>query len=241
MLEVRRLNARLGDSQFRWDFQLPEGSLTAVIGASGLGKSTLLNLLCGLHQPTGGDVLWQGHSLLDQPVAQRPFGVLFQANNLFDHLSVELNLALGMNPSGRLTDSQQAYLQQAAERFELQTLLARRPDQLSGGQQQRVALARVFLQRKPVLLLDEPFSSLDPALRQEGLKWVRDIQREQGSTVILVTHHLDEMLDATDQVLLGLESEQWLNLSLAEFERKRSQGAFDTLLGRSLANPQKVE
>lgn len=241
MLEVRRLSARLGESHFYWDFQLPTGSLLAVIGASGLGKSTLLNLLCGLHAPSGGDVLWQGRTLLDQPVAQRPFGVLFQANNLFDHLSVELNLALGLNPSGRLTDVQQAQLHQAAQRFELHSLLARRPDQLSGGQQQRVALARVFLQRKPVLLLDEPFSSLDPALRQEGLAWVRDIQREQRSTVILVTHHLDEMLGATDHVLLGLQSEQWLKLSQAEFERKRTAGAFEALLGRSLANPQKVE
>lgn len=237
MLDVRRLTARLGERRFQWDFHLAEGALMAVVGASGLGKSTLLNLLAGLQQPTAGELCWQRCSLLDQPVAQRPFGVLFQANNLFDHLSVALNLALGLHPSGRLTDSQQASLQQAAQRFDLQSLLARRPDQLSGGQQQRVALARVFLQRKPVLLLDEPFASLDPALRQEGLGWVREIQREQGSTVILVTHHLDEMLDATDQVLLGLDSEQWLSLSLAEFERKRSEGAFDTLLGSSLANP----
>lgn len=241
MLEVRRLSAQLGESYFHWDFQLPTGSLMAVVGASGLGKSTLLNVLCGLHSPSGGDLLWQGRTLLDQTVAQRPFGVLFQANNLFDHLSVELNLALGLNPSGRLNEQQQAQLHQAAQRFELHSLLTRRPDQLSGGQQQRVALARVFLQRKPVLLLDEPFSSLDPALRQEGLAWVRDIQREQRSTVILVTHHLDEMLSATDSVLLGLESEQWLKLGLAEFQRKRNEGAFDTLLGHSLANPQKVE
>lgn len=241
MLEVKRLTARLGETYFHWDFQLPTGSLLAVIGASGLGKSTLLNLLCGLQQPTGGDLAWQGESLLDRAVAQRPFGVLFQSHNLFDHLSVELNLALGLQPHGRLSEAEREQLQQAARRFELSSLLARKPDQLSGGQQQRVALARVFLQRKPVLLLDEPFSSLDPALRQEGLDWVRDIQREQGSTVILVTHHLDEMIDATDRVLLGLDTEQWLDLSLREFRRKRAEGAFDTLLGRSLADPQKVE
>lgn len=241
MLEVTRLTAQLGEQHFQWDFQLPTGALMAVIGASGLGKSTLLNVLSGLQAPAGGDVRWQGQSLLDQPVAQRPFGILFQANNLFEHLSVELNLALGLNPSGRLDDSQRTRLETAAQRFELQSLLARRPDQLSGGQQQRVALARVFLQRKAVLLLDEPFSSLDPALRQEGLAWVREIQKELGSSVILVTHHLDEMLAVTDQVLLGLQSEQWLNLSVTEFQRQRHDGAFDTLLGRSVANPQKVE
>lgn len=241
MLEVKRLSAQMGERYFHWDFALAQGALLAVIGASGLGKSTLLNVLCGLQSPTGGDVIWQGESLLSMPLAQRPFSVLFQANNLFDHLSVELNLALGLNPSGKLNDRQNDQLLTAARRFDLHTLLSRRPDQLSGGQQQRVALARVFLQQKPVLLLDEPFSSLDPALRQDGLNWVQEIQREQNSSVILVTHHLDEMLTATDAVLLGLESEQWLNLSVADFQRKRTEGAFDTLLGQFLANPQKVE
>ncbi|WP_108125098.1 ATP-binding cassette domain-containing protein [Saccharospirillum mangrovi] len=241
MLEVKRLSAQLGERYFQWDFLLPQGLLLAVIGASGLGKSTLLNVLCGLQNPIGGDVFWRGESLLGMPVAQRPFSVLFQSNNLFDHLSVETNLALGLQPSGKLTEAQHDRLHTAARRFDLHNLLSRRPDQLSGGQQQRVALARVFLQQKPVLLLDEPFSSLDPALRQEGLNWVQEIQREHNSSVILVTHHLDEMLTATDAVLLGLQSEQWLNLSLADFQRKRREGAFDTLLGQFLANPQKVE
>lgn len=241
MLEVKRLSAQLGERYFHWDFSLRQGALLAVIGASGLGKSTLLNVLCGLQAPISGDVFWQGQSLLSTPIAQRPFSVLFQANNLFDHLSVELNLALGLNPSGKLSAAESDQLLTAARRFDLHTLLSRRPDQLSGGQQQRVALARVFLQQKPLLLLDEPFSSLDPALRQDGLNWVQEIQREHNSAVILVTHHLDEMLTVTDAVLFGLESEQWLNFSLAEFQRRRSEGAFDTLLGASLANPQKVE
>lgn len=231
MLDVRQLTARLGDQTFHWEFKLAAGDLMAIVGASGLGKSTLLNVLCGLLPAASGDVRWRGDSVLDAPVHHRPFGILFQSHNLFEHLSVEVNLALGIHPSGRLGEADREGLLAAARRFDIAGLLDRTPDRLSGGQQQRAALARVFLQRKPVLLLDEPFSSLDPALRQEGLNWVRDMQAEQGSTVLLVTHHLDEMLAATDQVLLGLTSEQWLSLSTDEFERQRAQGAFRSLLG----------
>lgn len=231
MLELDHLDTRLGEQSFHWHCQLPAGGLMAVVGASGLGKSTLLNVLCGLLPATAGDVRWRGESVLGLPVARRPFGILFQSHNLFEHLSLEVNLALGLDPSGRLDEAQRTRLEQAARRFDIHTLLQRKPDQLSGGQQQRAALARVFLQRKPVLLLDEPFSSLDPALRQEGLSWVQDMQAEQGSTVLLVTHHLDEMLSATDQVLLGLTREQWLSLTVSEFEHKRARGEFESLLG----------
>jgi thiamine transport system ATP-binding protein len=233
MLEVNNLSTRLGEQGFHWQFWLNAGELMAVVGASGLGKSTLLNLLMGLQSPTQGDILWQSRSVAAQAVHERPFGILFQSNNLFNHLSVRLNLALGISRTGRLKEEQQEKLETAARRFELQSMLDRTPDQLSGGQQQRVALARVFLQRKPVLLLDEPFSSLDPALRREGLNWVTDMQSELGTTVLLVTHHLEEMLPATDRILLGLTARQWLNLSVPEYRQKRAEGKFESLMGGS--------
>lgn len=231
MLEVNNLSVRLGDQDFHWQFQLNAGELMAIVGASGLGKSTLLNVLMGLQAPVQGEVHWQGRAVMHLPVNERPFGILFQSNNLFDHLSVRLNLALGLSRSGRLSEQQQQKVEVAARRFELQSMLDRTPGQLSGGQQQRAALARVFLQRKPVLLLDEPFSSLDPALRQEGLDWVRDMQSELGCAVLLVTHHVEEMLTVTDRILLGLTSQQWLDLSVTEFRQKRQEGRFESLLG----------
>jgi len=209
MLDVKQLAMHLDNHSFEWSFALPHNKLLAVVGGSGIGKSSLLNTLLGLRPAQSGKIFWCGQDVARLPLQQRPFGVLFQSHNLFDHLSVTTNLALGLAPSARLNTSQRKQLAAAAERFQLTELLAKRAGELSGGQQQRVALARVFLQNKPVLLLDEPFSSLDPALRADGLAWVKDMQREHGTTVILVTHHLAEMAADVDSVLEGVSSTLW--------------------------------
>ena len=209
MLDVKQLAMHLDDHRFEWSFALPHNKLLAVVGGSGIGKSSLLNTLLGLRPAQSGKIFWCGQDVARLPLQQRPFGVLFQNHNMFDHLSVTTNLALGLAPSARLNAPQRQQLAVAAERFQLTELLHNRAGALSGGQQQRVALARVFLQNKPVLLLDEPFSSLDPALRADGLAWVKDMQREHGTTVILVTHHLAEMAADVDSVLEGVSSTLW--------------------------------
>ena len=209
MLDVKQLAMHLDNHSFEWSFALPHNKLLAVVGGSGIGKSSLLNTLLGLRPAQSGKIFWCGQDVARLPLQQRPFGVLFQSHNMFDHLSVTTNLALGLAPSARLNAPQRQQLAAAAERFQLTELLAKRAGELSGGQQQRVALARVFLQNKPVLLLDEPFSSLDPALRADGLDWVKDMQREHGTTVILVTHHLAEMAADVDSVLEGVSSTLW--------------------------------
>ncbi len=209
MLELRDVVVEQGANHFDWCFQLPKGQFLAITGGSGIGKSTLLNCLLGFVQPTQGAILWDDADLSSVSVQNRPFGILFQQNNLFDHLSVEKNLALGLSPSSRLSAEQKEQLLSYAERFQLSPLLKKKCTQLSGGEQQRVALARVFLQDKPVLLLDEPFSSLDPALRKEGLEWVKELKQEQNSTIIMVTHHLEEIHSAVDSILEGVSSQHW--------------------------------
>jgi thiamine transport system ATP-binding protein len=209
MLEVRNVRLQQGQDHFYWDFQLNAGQFMAITGGSGVGKTTLLNCLLGFAKADSGSVLWQGEDLVSVPVQHRPFGVLFQQHNLFEHLTVEKNLALGLSPSGRLSAEQKQKLQRYAQRFQISDLLKKKSTQLSGGQQQRIALARVFLQNKPVLLLDEPFSSLDPALRLEGLKWVSELKREQNTTVLMVTHHLAEIQNDVDIVMEGVSSQQW--------------------------------
>ncbi len=209
MLKIDSVRCQLATHRFEWSFRVPEGAFLAVTGGSGVGKSTLLNVLLGFQPIECGSMQWAGNDLSGLKVYERPFGVLFQKDNLFEHLSVEKNLALGLHPGAKLNGEQREQLWLAAERFQIQSILAQKAMRLSGGQQQRVALARVFLQNKPVLLLDEPFSSLDPGLRQEGLEWVSEMQKQQGTTVVMVTHHLDEIEPAVDSILEGVSSDCW--------------------------------
>lgn len=208
-LVVNHVTVNFEGQAFQWDFTVNQGEFLAVVGDSGVGKSTLLKTLLGLHTIASGSIHWHDQELSGLKPSDRPFGILFQQDNVFEHLSVEKNLAFGLSASGQLTAEQQTLLASAAERFQLGALLQRRASDLSGGQQQRVALARVFLQRKPVLLLDEPFSSLDPTLRLEGLQWVTELQKESGLSVIMVTHHLDEISDTVDAVLAAQGPLEW--------------------------------
>jgi thiamine transport system ATP-binding protein len=124
--------------------------------------------------------------------------MLFQQHNLFEHLTVRQNIGLGLQPNLKLSRLEQNTLQQAAERLQISELLDRLPTSLSGGQQQRVALARCLVRRKPYLLLDEPFSALDPALRQEMMQEVRMLATEQRIGVLLVSHQPQEAKDLAD-------------------------------------------
>jgi thiamine transport system ATP-binding protein len=213
MLEVEDVTTNLDALKFNWTFNVAEQSMLAVTGNSGIGKSTLLNTLLGIQPLHTGRIVWNGTDISQLPVKSRPFGVLFQKDNLFEHLTVERNLSFGFSPSGKFSAEQQIKLKAAAERFQIIDLLKQRCSTLSGGQQQRVALARVFLQNKPILLLDEPFSSLDPDLRLDGLNWVTELQAENKTTVIMVTHHLDEIVDRVDEVLEGVSSSHWKQYS----------------------------
>jgi thiamine transport system ATP-binding protein len=161
--------------------------ITALIGPSGAGKSTLLNLIAGFVVPSQGRILWDGRDISQQPPAQRPVSMLFQDNNLFPHLTVWENLALALTHR-RPNAGQSAKMTQALSRVGLVGYEARKPGALSGGQQSRVALARVLLQARPLMLLDEPFAALGPALKQEMLDLVAEISAETGMHVVMVSH-----------------------------------------------------
>lgn len=169
------------------DLQVPEGSRTAVIGPSGAGKSTLLGAVAGF-VPVRGRVSWAGADLTPLAPGTRPLSILFQDNNLFPHLSVAQNVGLGLRPDLRLSPADHAAVAAALERVGLAGLGARKPAALSGGQQGRVALARVLLRARPLLLLDEPFAALGPALKAEMLALVATIATEGGLTLLMVTH-----------------------------------------------------
>lgn len=188
MLTLEGLDIRQGDFRLTADFSLDDGAVVAMIGPSGAGKSTLFNVIAGFFAPVAGRVMWNGRDITALPPAQRPVAMLFQDNNLFPHLTVAQNVGLGIRPNLRLTPQDKTNVDQALARVGLQGLDTRKPAFLSGGQQGRVALARVLVQRRPLILLDEPFAALGPALKMEMLDLVAELAAETGATLLMVSH-----------------------------------------------------
>jgi thiamine transport system ATP-binding protein len=161
--------------------------VTTLLGASGEGKSTLLHLLGGFLNGHG-ELDFNSESLLRLAPYERPISTLFQSDNLFPQLTVWQNVAIGVSPSLSLSTEQKDKVNWALEKTQLVDKTGRFPQALSGGQAQRVAIARVLVRNKPILLLDEPFSALDPALREEMLYLVREVTEELSLTTLLVSH-----------------------------------------------------
>ncbi|MGE5983827.1 thiamine ABC transporter ATP-binding protein ThiQ [Klebsiella aerogenes] len=176
----------------RFTLSVERGERIAVLGPSGAGKSTLLNLIAGFLPPASGSLLIDGEKHNATPPAQRPVSMLFQENNLFNHLTVRQNIGLGIHPGLKLNREQRAQVTAIAEQMGMDTLLDRLPGELSGGQRQRAALARCLVRQQPVLLLDEPFSALDPALRQEMLTLVANVCQRQQLTLLMVSHSVED-------------------------------------------------
>ncbi|QRG78469.1 thiamine ABC transporter ATP-binding protein ThiQ [Citrobacter sp. R56] len=176
----------------RFTLSVERGEQVAVLGPSGAGKSTLLNLVAGFLAPASGTLLIEGEDHTTTPPARRPVSMLFQENNLFSHLTVQQNIGLGLDPGLKLNALQREKIQHIARQMGIDNLMARLPGELSGGQRQRAALARCLVREQPVLLLDEPFSALDPALRQEMLTLVSDVCRERQLTLLMVSHSIED-------------------------------------------------
>ena len=189
------------EMQLRFDVGIPAETVTAVMGPSGSGKSTLLDLVAGFRRPASGRILIGGQDVTGLPPDRRPVSMIFQENNLFAHLDVGRNVGLGVSPSLRLTAADHRAVAAALERTGLAGKEKRLPRELSGGERQRVALARALVRDRPVLLMDEPFASLGPALREEMGRLVLDLQKERRLTVLLVTHHPEDARRTADHVL----------------------------------------
>lgn len=186
----------------RFTLTVKAGEQIAILGPSGAGKSTLLNLIAGFLTPASGTITIAGNDHTHTSPSQRPVSMLFQENNLFTHLTVQQNIGLGLNPGLKLNSEQQQTLRQIAETMGLEELLDRLPEQLSGGQRQRVALARCLVREQPLLLLDEPFSALDPALRQEMLSLVQEVCRRQQLTLLMVSHSVEDAARIAERSLV---------------------------------------
>lgn len=197
------LNITFNYKQMPMQFTLSvqKGERVAIIGESGAGKSTLLSLIAGFDLPTSGEIWLNNCNHTQTEVASRPVSMLFQDNNLFPHLTVEQNIGLALVPSLKLNAGQKAQVAEIANKMGIVEFLARRADQLSGGQKQRVALARTLLRDKPILLLDEPFSALDPKRREELQQLVAKLCQERNLTLLMVTHQIEESRALFDRIL----------------------------------------
>jgi thiamine transport system ATP-binding protein len=205
MLHLDRVVLEQDTFRLTADWQVEPGARVAVIGPSGAGKSTLLSTIAGFFPPVSGAVRWMGKNLYAVPPGDRPVSILFQDQNLFPHLTLGQNLGLGLRPDLRLNRAQDAQVEAALARVGLAGLGGRKPAQLSGGQAGRAALARALLRARPLLLLDEPFAALGPALKAAMLDLVAEIATETGATVLMVTHDPRDARGFADQTVLVAE------------------------------------
>lgn len=213
MIKLEQVHFQYKSADFLFDLSVPAQQKVAIVGASGSGKSTLLNLLAGFEFAVQGKIWLNNENHTQTLPHQRPISMLFQENNLFTHLTVAQNIALGLKPSLKLTALETQQVEQVANAVGLGKLLSQSPKNLSGGQKQRVALARCLLRDKPILLLDEPFSALDSELRAEMLNLLLTLCDDKKLTLLMVTHQLTEVKDKVDRII-QIENGRISNLSL---------------------------
>lgn len=180
------------------DLTIDDGDFLAILGRSGSGKSTLLRVIAGLEQLTSGTVEWSTGNVVARPHT----GVVFQQPLLMPWLNARENVLFAGRFAANRASFEPAYAQELLRRFDLERVADQYPDQLSGGQAQRVSIIRAVATRPRLLLLDEPFSALDPAIRGDLRTWLADLAVELGITVVLVTHDVDEALQLASRVVL---------------------------------------
>ncbi|WP_411037699.1 ABC transporter ATP-binding protein, partial [Shinella sp. BYT-45] len=186
---------------------IAEGEFMTFLGPSGSGKSTTLYILAGFQDPSGGDILLNGRSLLSTPSHKRNIGMVFQRYTLFPHLSVGENVAFPLRIRRRPKAEIAERVKAALKLVRLEGFEDRMPANMSGGQQQRVALARALVYNPPVLLMDEPLSALDKKLREEIQFEIRRIHQETGVTILYVTHDQEEALRLSDRIAVFSQGE----------------------------------
>ena len=199
-LSLRGLSKRYGDTFALQEVSLEvrQGQLLALLGPSGCGKTTLLRLIAGLLEPDMGEVKLSGQVVSQLPPEKRELGMVFQCPTLFPHLNVAANVGFGLRMRGVPRREVKKQVGEALGAVQLTGFEGRLPRQLSGGQQQRVAIARAVVTRPQLLLMDEPFSSLDAGLREEMRELVRTLQKDLGITTVFVTHDQLEALELAD-------------------------------------------
>lgn len=200
MITLENAGFRYEDMVMNFNLQVAKGELVGIIGPSGAGKSTLLSLIAGFDDPVSGRISIGGADMEGVAPDQRPVSMIFQDHNSFAHLDVWTNVALGISADLKLDTQQHERVDEALARVGLSDFKARKATELSGGERQRIAIARALVRDKPVLLLDEPFTALGPALRRDMLDLIREIQVERKLTILIVTHQPEDARYAASRI-----------------------------------------
>ena len=224
---------RFAEKRLVFDCPIPAGAAVAVAGPSGAGKSTLFNVIAGFEKPVAGSVTLLGEDMAGRDPAERPVSIVFQDNNLFAHLSIADNVGLGIDPGLKLDAAARQKVFSALARVGLGGYERRLPGSLSGGERQRVALARALVRRRPILLLDEPFAALDPAMRAEMANLLVELREETKSTMLFITHQPEDIRRLAERVIFLEAGAIVVDEATRDFLSRRDPPAVAKFLGHS--------
>ena len=177
---------------FEFNLSIMKGEVVTIEGPSGIGKSTLINLISGFLKPESGEISWCKKRIDTLQPNERPTSTIFQNNNLFEHLSCFDNVCLGVSANLKISLNDSETINNLFSELGIAKIKERMPNEISGGQEARVSIIRALLTKKPILLLDEPVSSLDQVTREETLKIIKNTSEKYKLTLVMVSHHRDD-------------------------------------------------
>lgn len=229
LLRLDQVRKSLGQRRFRYDLDVEGGGIIAVTGASGSGKSTMFHLIAGFETPDSGRIVMDGTDVARLAPGERPLTYIFQDHNLFAHLDVATNVAIGISPRLKLSPADLDGVSESLAKVGLAGFERRMPQALSGGERQRVAFARALVRRRPLLLLDEPFASLDEDLRHDMGDLLLELQATTGVLVLMISHESEEITRLARCVVTIDAGEISFHGTVEDWARQRKEGRSDPL------------
>ena len=230
MLKIDKLTCSFGSFNANFNLKILNLGIVGVVGRSGSGKSTLLNLIAGFIEPQSGKIIYNDLNLNDLEPSQRDLSILFQNFNNFDHLSIFENIILGIDPQMRKTTDNLRIVREILKKLSINLDMETKLNLLSGGEQQRVSIARCLIRKKSLLLLDEPFNSLDPGLRNNLYKDVVSMAKKTPNQLTLISSHLIEELKKITNSFIFLHNGRIVGNKVLTFEELSKYKSFKDYL-----------